>query len=110
MFDRCWANSTSSVNWAFPVGLDHAKKVGKGIPANGVASSATEAITKSQKLNKRDMEAAKFLAKHSLGVDNNSLERVISALEAALDAKNETIAVMAMRFAQPVNWLYKQIK
>jgi len=57
---------------------------------------------KSQKLNKRDMEAAKFLAKHSLGVDNNSLERVISALEAALDAKNETIAVMAMRFAQPV--------
>ena len=48
----------------FPVGLaptafpeldlkDHAQKVGKGIPANGVASSATEAITKSQKLNKR---------------------------------------------------------
>jgi hypothetical protein len=56
---------------------------------------ALENIHKPHKLNKRDMDAAKFLAKQSYGVNNNSLERVIAALQATLDAKNETIAVMA---------------
>ena len=51
--------------------------------------------TKPHKLNKRDMDAAKFLAKQSFRANDCSLERVIAALQATLDAKNETIAVMA---------------
>jgi hypothetical protein len=54
-----------------------------------------EVKPKVHKLNRRDMDAAKFLAKQSTSHDDNSLERVISALQATLDAKNETIAVMA---------------
>ena len=55
-----------------------------------------DAPAKSQKLNKREIDTAKFLAKHSLGGQpDSSLERVIAALQATVDAKNETIAVMA---------------
>ena len=53
-----------------------------------------DAPAKSQKLNKREIDTAKFLAKHCEQPDS-SLERVIAALQATLDAKNETIAVMA---------------